>query len=135
MIHPRDAGLDGAEQVLVMLEGALEEIGKFDDAAVARDERPVVQHDDRFALAGEQVGRRHAGDAGADDADVGAGVILQRARGGKVGLRQEPHRACRGRNGVEHEYLQVSSTFGLAAGSSWANPLSSKVVWEMFSRD
>jgi hypothetical protein len=57
-------------------------------AGLASAERPIVNDDDVLAGLGERVRRRQAGDAGADDADVGADATRQlRERGyGKSAL-------------------------------------------------
>ena len=48
------------------------------DARLPATGLPVVDHDHRASFTREQVRGRQAGDAGADDADVGARVLLQR---------------------------------------------------------
>ena len=45
----------------------------------AAAERSAVEHDDRLACAGKLIGGREAGDAGADDHDIGFDVALSEA--------------------------------------------------------
>src|SRR5205085_1835070 len=65
----RRLGAAGALQLGVAVVEGVGQVGGG-PAGLAAGDRAVVQHDDRLARAGQQVGGTEAGDAGADDADV-----------------------------------------------------------------
>ena len=48
---------------------------------------PIVQHDRRSSLRGEEIRHRQAGDAGADDADISSGIRPERRRCGTLVVR------------------------------------------------
>src|SRR3954470_19100627 len=86
----RDAHRLGAVQLLQLEVAVVEHVGQVagGHARHARDERPVVEHGDRFAGLDQVVSGAQAGDTGADDADVDVNVLgqwralRQRCRGG-----------------------------------------------------
>jgi hypothetical protein len=60
-------------------------------AGLPATDRAILEDDDPPAFEGQQVGRRDAGDAGADDGDAGPQVPREggRARGGAVAIQSE----------------------------------------------
>ena len=85
----RDAHRLGAVQLLQLEVAVVEHVGQVagGHAGHAGDERPVVEHGDRFAGLYQVISGAQAGDARADDAGVDMNVLGQRGA-----LRQR----CRG---------------------------------------